>query len=296
MDTIETPSGKGSGDENFPVGSRLIAPALRPAVAAFYGFARAADDIADNGALDAAEKIRRLDQMEAALTGAMPAADAQAAGMPSAPRLAASLAHTGVTDRHARDLLVAFRQDATQTRYRDWEDLMSYCAFSANPVGRFLLDLHGEAPAGYPASDALCSLLQVLNHLQDCAEDYRQLDRVYLPEPWLIQAGGRVEDLAQPAASAPVRQVIDRCLDHCQELMRQARPLSRQLKDWRLAAESEAILSLAHRLMALLSRHDPVAQRVKARKSHFAQAALRGLWLVLTRASVPPTRSAQSTP
>ena len=85
----------------------------------------------------------------------------------------ASLAATGVTAQHCHDVLRAFRLDATKLRYRDWDDLMEYCRYSAAPVGRQLLDLHGESRDTWPASDALCSALQVLNHLQDCAADYR---------------------------------------------------------------------------------------------------------------------------
>ncbi len=173
---VETPSGKGRGDENFPVGSWLIRRDLRPHVHAFYRFAREADDIADNPQLSAADKVRRLDRMAAVLEGA-PGKDA-----PAATAMRASLRATGVTAQHCLDVLTAFRLDATKLRYRDWDDLMAYCRYSAAPVGRQLLDLHGEQRSTWPPSDALCSALQVLNHLQDCGEDYRALDRVYLPE------------------------------------------------------------------------------------------------------------------
>src|SRR6185437_15662405 len=174
--TVETPSGKGRGGENFPVGSWLIRRDLRAHVHAFYRFARNADDIADNPALTADDKLRRLDRMADILDGA-PGEDA-----PSAAAMRASLVETGVTAQHCHDILYAFRLDATKLRYRDWNDLMAYCRYSAAPVGRQLLDLHGEKRTTWPPSDALCSALQVLNHLQDCGEDYRALDRVYLPE------------------------------------------------------------------------------------------------------------------
>src|SRR6185437_8811128 len=145
--TVETPSGKGRGGENFPVGSWLIRRDLRAHVHAFYRFARNADDIADNPALSADDKLRRLDRMEAVLDGD-PGGDA-----PSAALMRASLAETGVDAQHCRDILRAFRLDATKLRYRDWDDLMGYCRYSAAPVGRQLLDLHGESPtATWPAS------------------------------------------------------------------------------------------------------------------------------------------------
>ena len=173
--SLETPSGKGRGDENFPVGSFLIRKDLRVHVHAFYRFARNADDIADNPALAADDKVRRLDRMAEVLEGA------PGDNSPAASQMRASLAATGVTAQHCHDVLRAFRLDATKLRYADWGDLMEYCRYSASPVGRQLLDLHGESRDTWVASDALCSALQVLNHLQDCAEDYRELDRVYVP-------------------------------------------------------------------------------------------------------------------
>ena len=206
---LETPSGKGARDENFPVGSWLLPAPLRPHVAAFYAFVRAADDIADNPELAPDEKIARLERFEAALTGP----PALAASLPKAQALRASLAATGVSPRHAQDLLAAFKRDATKLRYRDWPDLLGYCALSASPVGRYLLDLHGEAGELYRFSDPLCDALQVLNHLQDCRDDYRALDRVYLPLDSFAAAGIGVEALDRPATRPALRQVLDRALD-----------------------------------------------------------------------------------
>ncbi|MEM6467341.1 MAG: squalene/phytoene synthase family protein, partial [Pseudomonadota bacterium] len=157
----ERPSGKSAETENFPVGSFLLPAPLRPHVMAFYGFARAIDDVADAGDLEPDEKIRRLQGFGAALEGQNddPAYD-------KAIRLRASLLETDVPTRHGLDLISAFEQDAVKGRYGSWDELMDYCDRSASPVGRYLLDLHGEDPAGYPASDALCNALQVINHLQ----------------------------------------------------------------------------------------------------------------------------------
>ena len=152
---MKIPSGKGPEDENFPVGSILIAAPLRPHVARFYAFARAADDIADDCDLPPEEKLRRLAGFEDALMGRTDdPAFAEAAA------LRESLVATGIGPQHGCDLISAFRQDARQSRYADWESLMGYCERSAAPVGRYLLDLHGEAAAHYPAADALCHALQ----------------------------------------------------------------------------------------------------------------------------------------
>src|SRR5260370_19729102 len=181
---VEAPSGKWRGDENFPVGSGLSRGALRVHVHAFYRFARNADDIADSPTLAAEDKVRRLDRMATILDGG------SGSESPAATAMRESLAATGVTAQHCHDVLRAFRLDATKLRYRDCDDLMEYCRYSAAPVGRQLLDLHGESRATWPASDALCAALQVLNHLQDCAADYRALDRVYQPLAALDAAGG----------------------------------------------------------------------------------------------------------
>ena len=276
-DAVETPSGKGAGDENFPVGSWLLPAALRSHVARFYAFARGIDDIADNPDLAPDDKVARLDRMEKAVLGAYPDDPA----LVTAHRMRESLIATDITPRHCVDLVAAFKRDATKLRYSDWDDLMGYCEQSANPVGRYLLDLHGEERSGYPASDALCSALQVLNHLQDCQDDYRNLDRVYLPGDWMAAAGITVEALDVPVASAGLRQVIDQCLDGTAQLMVTARTLPRCLRSARLAMESEVIVRIADRLTDALCRRDPLAERVELSKRQFAWCGLGGVTSVL---------------
>lgn len=283
---VETPSGKGSGDENFPVGSILIAPKLRPHVACFYAFARGADDIADNGALAPEDKLRRLEAFRQTLKGETPPEGKVA----PAERLRISLAETEVPIQHGLDLLDAFSRDAVKPRTADWADLLDYCRLSANPVGRYLLDLHGEDRAGWPASDALCSALQVLNHLQDCAKDYRELDRVYLPADWLAAEGATLQDLTAPAATAGLRRVLNRCLEATEGLLRQADQLAPNLRDTRLALESAAITRLAWRLSGRLWRQDPVARRVAFGRPALAGHALAGALQELLRRGLPGGR------
>jgi len=270
---VETPSGKSARDENFPVGSWLLPPELRPHVAIFYDFARAIDDIADNPDLTPADKITRLEGFAAALERG----EGDALDYAKALRLRRSLAERGITTRHGLDLIDAFKQDALQSRYQTWDELIGYCLRSACPVGRYLLDLHGESPAGYPASDALCNALQVLNHLQDCRDDHRDLDRVYLPQVWLAECGATIDDLQAPRASQGLRDVIDRALDRTDELLEQARTLPGRLTSRRLAMESTVVVKLALRLAALLRRGDPIAGRVALDKGDFLTAGLAGL-------------------
>lgn len=255
----------------------LLPRRLRPHVARYYAFARAIDDIADNPDLSPDDKIRRLDLMDRAVRGDRSADPS----LVTATRLAESLSATGVTVRHASDLVIAFKQDAVKLRYRDWGDLMGYCENSANPVGRYLLDLHGEDPAGYGASDALCTALQVINHLQDCADDYRNLDRVYLPQDWMAEAGIEVTALADPASRPGLRRVIDLCLDSTERLLAEARCLPGRLRSARLAMESAVIVRLAERLVRELRRRDPLAERVVLTKRQVAGCAASGLAAVL---------------
>lgn len=269
---IETPSGKAAGDENFPVGSILLPAGLRPHVAVFYRFARAADDIADNPDTTAGEKIARLDRFAAALR----AGDGDPEVV-KASRMKAVLVETGIAPRHCLDLLDAFRLDATKPRYADWDDLMDYCRLSAAPVGRFLLDLHGEDAALYPSSDALCGALQVLNHLQDCAADYKALDRVYIPLPWLEAEGLGVEALKTAHSAPGLRRVLDRMLDNVDGLLADAAPLAAAMKSRRLAMETAAIQAVAVRLSSLLRRRDPLAGRVALGPVAYALCMTRGV-------------------
>ncbi len=265
---IETPAGKGPADENFPVGSWLIPARLRPCVSAFYAFARAADDIADNPDLSAEEKLQRLDQFEAGLEGPGPA---------KAVALGQSLARAGITDRHARDLLAAFRQDAVTSRYATWDDLIAYCRLSADPVGRFLMDLHGEDRVYWPAAEALSTVLQILNHLQDCQQDFRRMDRVYLPLDMLAARGLAQEVLNGERTPPGLRVVFDDMLARCEGMLRVARARPVRLRSRRLHGEMVVITSLAGRLIRRLRAGDPLAGRVKLSRLDFAAAGLRGL-------------------
>jgi squalene synthase HpnC len=277
---IETPSGKGAAGENFPVGSWLLSARLRPHVATFYAFARAIDDIADNPELAPEDKISRLDGFASALVGDDKNTDKNESFAKS-HRLRTSLQETGVPAAHGLDLIAAFKQDATKGRYHDWAELMDYCRLSAAPVGRYLLDLHGESKNNWPAADALCNALQVINHLQDCQDDYRDMDRVYLPENWLAEAGAGIDDLDKTAASPGLRRVIDRCLDGTEELLAEAAKLPARLTDTRLALETSVIVEIAVRLCAHLRRRDPLAERVKLKPVELALCGAKGVVGVL---------------
>lgn len=268
---VEAWSGKDKGDENFPVASLLIAKHLRPHVHAYYNYARNADDISDSDTLSPADKLARLDAMEAVLLGK------QEDGSPSATKLRESLAVSGVSPIHAQELLVAFRQDVTKTRYENWDELMGYCRYSAAPVGRYVLDLHGESHDTWASSDALCASLQVLNHLQDCTKDLNGLDRCYIPQDWLRAQNLATEDIAKTYTSPALRSVFDQMLAATDKLNAQAAELPRRVKSRRLRMECAVICALAQRLTHLLKQGDPLATRVKLRKPDMVSAMLQGI-------------------
>jgi len=265
----ELQSGKGHKDENFPVASFLIAPRHRPPVLAFYRFVRAADDIADHPSAAPDVKLDLLEQMRASLVGDSDAVDEGVA-------LRNALAARQLGPEHALDLLEAFRRDVTKLRYADWAELMDYCRYSAAPVGRFVLDVHGESTALWPANDALCTALQVINHLQDCAKDHRMLDRVYIPLDALAMQGATVEALAAPQASRPLLKTIQALARGTAELLEQSRPFPHAISDRRLALEVGAIQSLAESLTSRLSRRDPLSQRVHHHPAEAAILSARG--------------------
>jgi squalene synthase HpnC len=259
----ELQSGKGHGDENFPVASFLIAPKNRAPVMAFYKFVRAADDVADNAQAAPEEKLRLLEQMRQSLVG-------ESDAVPEGVALRTIQAERGLSPVHALDLLEAFRRDCTRLRYRDWDDLIDYCRYSAMPVGRFVLDVHGESESLWPANDALCAALQVINHLQDCAKDYRELNRVYIPEPLLAAAGIGVEALGQDRANPALVGVISGLAQRNAGLLETSRPFAHKIRDGRLALEVDLIQTLADDLNTMLINRDPLSQSVHHSKMDVA--------------------------
>ncbi len=260
-------SGKGHRNENFPVASWLIDPRHRGPILAFYNFVRTADDVADHATLAPQEKLALLDRLDAGLTGHD---DTDA----TAVRLRAALAERKLSPKHAQDLLAAFKLDVTKLRYRDWDDLIGYCSLSAMPVGRFVLDVHGESRDCWPANDALCAALQIINHLQDCKEDYLNLDRVYVPQDALAACGTHVEALAAPRASPQLLNCLHGLVERTERLLSESDVFAVLIDDWRLGLEVSVINTLAHRLTHMLMQRDPLSDRV-----HLAMPAVAGLTL-----------------
>jgi hydroxysqualene synthase len=251
----ELRSGKTHRDENFPVASWIIHPRHRALILAFYNFVRTADDIADHPTLGAREKLDYLDLLESELLGR---GDSQ----PEAVNLRRALAERSMAPRHALDVLTAFRMDVTKLRYENWDEVIHYCRYSAMPVGRFMLDVHGESTSTWAASDALCAGLQINNHLQDCGKDYRNLNRVYLPRDALAAAGASVEALGEGKSSAPLLQCLHSLAARTENLLDEGKSLSAEVKDFRLGLEISVIQAFAEKIVRLLKVRDPLSERV----------------------------------
>jgi len=274
--SAEFRSGKGSHDENFPVASVLVRKRHRPAVLAFYEFVRVADDIADHAGMKPDEKLARLDNLEGTLLG-------RNDDEPQGVALRNVLRERALSPVHAQHLLQAFRQDVTKLRYRDWDDLIDYCRFSAMPVGRFVCDVHGEPQSVWPANDALCAALQVINHIQDCAKDYRDLDRVYIPQDALAADGLDVTALNEARASPALLHCLRGLVDRTAKLLEESRPFALRINDSRLAMEVAAIQMLAERLIEVLRVRDPLSERVHLSKPAMLGLALKGAAWASTR-------------
>jgi len=273
-------SGKGHRDENFPVASRLVSAKHRPVIMAFYDFARAADDVADHPTLPAEKKLLQLDVMSASLTGAS-SEDALSV------RLREQLVERRLPAIHALDLLTAFRQDCTKQRYASWDELIGYCTYSAMPVGRFVLDVHGEGRSTWASSDVLCTVLQIVNHLQDCGKDYRALNRVYLPDDCLRANGAKVEALSDPKAAPQLLAAIHQLTQQTEDYFNTLPPLADEVRDTRLACEVSAITALARRIIALLKVSDPLADKVHLPRASLVATMIGATGKTLLRRIMP---------
>src|SRR3954462_1016647 len=272
-------SGKTHRDENFPVGSFIIHPRHRALILAFYNFVRTADDIADHPKLPPEENLRLLDLLDAELTGEGETQDV-------AVSLRHALAARAMPPRHARDVLIAFRMDVEKLRYESWDELTHYCRYSAMPVGRFMLDVHGESTATWAASDAVCAGLQINNHLQDCAKDYRDLNRVYLPRDALAASGASVEMLGEAKAAPALLKCLKALAGRTETLLNESKSLCAEVKDFRLGLEVAVIQAFADRIVGMLKVRDPLCERVHLSPLELLGQSLGGIAGEITRRAI----------
>jgi squalene synthase HpnC len=213
--------------ENFPVASRLLPRAMRPHVAAVYAFARVADDIADEGDAPAADRLERLAAWRRRLHAALVVE--QVAEPPHAhdDLIIVAAAHTiRVLDLPVSlfdDLISAFGQDTTTTRYNSWDEVLDYCRRSANPVGRLVLRIAGVRDATLDrSSDALCTALQLTNFWQDAGRDWRA-GRLYVPRAVFTAAGATEQQLADGVPGDGWVRAMDECVRVTADLFQRGR-------------------------------------------------------------------------
>ncbi len=245
--------------ENFPVASRLLPRRLREPIAVIYAFARTADDYADEGELTPAARLALLDQYRTQL-------DATLGG--AAPADPVFIALHDVITRHSlppqlfHDLLHAFRSDVTMPRYANFGELLNYCQYSANPVGRLLLHLYGAAtPENLQRSDAVCSALQLINFYQDLAQDIDENNRIYIPLDELARFAVTEDDFRLHHNNAALRALLDYQIDRARTLLHSGAPLGNMLRG-RIGFELRLVIHGGLRVLdRLQQRRDTVFAR-----------------------------------
>lgn len=238
--------------ENFPVASILMPRRLRKPVAAIYHFARAADDIADEGTLSDAERLQQLDDFRDELNHI---ANGEKPLSPLFQRLAAEIQEHALPLQPMHDLLDAFSQDVVKKRYADYDELLDYCRRSANPVGNLLLHLYEDAtPVNIGYSDAICSALQLINFWQDVAKDWR-INRVYLPQHDLARFGVSEAQIAEGRCDDNWRALIKFQVDRARALMLSGKPLGTILTG-RIGMEMRMIIQGGLRILDKIEAAD----------------------------------------
>ncbi|MEO8333099.1 MAG: squalene synthase HpnC [Gallionella sp.] len=234
--------------ENFPVASILMPKRLRKPVAAIYHFARAADDIADEGEMPNEERLQRLDEFRAELARV---AEDETPHTPLFINLGEAIRQHGLPMQPFHDLLDAFSQDVVKKRYANFDELLDYCRRSANPVGNLLLHLYGEAtPVNIAYSDAICTSLQLINFWQDVAKDYA-IDRIYLPLDEMEQYGVNEAQIAQGNADDAWRKLMHFQVDRARTMMMTGAPLGSILTG-RIGLEMRMIIAGGLRILSKL--------------------------------------------
>tara|TARA_A100001037_G_C15030325_1_gene580581 strand:- start:88 stop:906 length:819 start_codon:yes stop_codon:yes gene_type:complete len=270
---------KNRNDENFPVTTIFIPLVLRKHVHLFYNCVRSADDIADSAKLTPKQKTFLLTHIDGVLRGT----EKSDKNSKSAFQHRQSAEETGVTVEHARHLLQAFMMDVTKSRYRNWSELINYCQYSAAPVGRYLLDLHGCEKNSQTGTDSLCIALQLLNHLQDCKIDYVSLNRVYIPEEFFKIHETDVTALEAKNTDIGLRRVLDKILIRTDELILVAKKEVWKISHRGLRFQTGVIIAIAEKLSEELRKRDPISERVELTKIQYFLCFLKGFLRMLMR-------------
>lgn len=238
--------------ENFPVASLALPAHLRRPVQAIYRFARAADDLADEGDASPAERLAALDRFREQLNRI---AVRVPPDQPLFVELAEVIAAHKLPTEPFYDLLDAFEQDVEKQRYADFDEVLDYCRRSANPIGRLMLALYQAAtPGNIERADCICSALQLVNFWQDVAIDYRK-DRIYIPTADLARFGVGEAQIARGDTGGGWRELMRFQVDRTAQMLDAGAPLGRRL-DGRIGLELRMIVAGGRRILAKLRRVD----------------------------------------
>ena len=256
--------------ENFPVASLAIPKHLRRPISAIYAFARSADDFADEGDLTPDERLYKLEEYDIKL---------QHINEPSAAEpIFIALAHT-IETHHLpvqlfHDLLTAFKQDITKKRYANFVEVLAYCKNSANPIGRLLLHLVDQASEeNLRQSDAVCSALQVINFLQDIEQDYRENNRIYLPQDEMSQFSVTEDHIKQQNCDQALQSLLEFQIKRTKKMLLEGAPLGQKLTG-RFGLQLRIMINGGSRILQLLDLH---------KENCFSRPRLKKLdWLLLS--------------
>ena len=272
-------SGKSFKDENFPVSSIILEKRICQHIRRFYFFARTADDIADNQLETSLNKKRILEYFSKILSGG------GKSNVVVLNEIIKIQKEFGVGIYHAKNLLKAFTMDTNKKRYSDWNDLMNYCKYSANPVGRFVIDLsykiEKKKPKNlkliYKGSDGLCSALQILNHMQDCKKDYLEMNRVYIPNEYFKKYKSSVSDLNLNRSTDNFNNLKIELLKKVERILRNSKEGLNSIDIFRLRKETLVIFYIALKLCKLLKNNDPIEKKVKLSRIDLIFCFLKGI-------------------
>ena len=272
-------SGKNFHDENFPVASLLISPQIKRVIRYFYHFARMSDDIADNSKLSKNKKQEILNFFGEMIE------KSQKSDISTINNIISLFKTLPSTKRYSKELLKAFLLDTKKKRYKNWEELLLYCSYSANPVGRFFIyttyklnriELNDKKKI-FESSDNLCTSLQIINHLQDCKSDYINFDRVYIPLDGFKRYSLNVNVLKKKKSPIDFIFLKNELISKVEDLLLETADGLKLIKEWRLRKETFIILNIAKRLCFLLKNNDPLEKNIKLTRIDLIFCFIKGI-------------------
>ena len=272
-------SGKTHTDENFPVSSFLVKKTVKKHVRNFYFYARTADDIADNKELDPKKKMEILSELDLIIS------KRKSSDVTITNDLITSLNELKIDDKNPRNILKAFKLDTHKKRYKEWDDLINYCKYSANPVGRFVIDVNyfvenktqSNINNVYRASDNLCTALQIINHLQDCKKDFLELDRIYIPQQMFKKFNLTEAEIRNEKSSHNFNLLKIEIINKIEHMLDKSKNSLRLIELKRLKKEIFIIFYIAKKLCYLLKKNDPLKKNVKLTRIDLIFCFLKGI-------------------